>query len=675
MTMRHAAAVALIAFVGVGLGEPQVRGQEAQSRPTFRGGIDAVQLDVTVLDKDRKPLRGLTAADFTVLEDGVPRPIVAVTPVELPRAATPGAAWMRDVAPDVVSNSRDTGRVIVILFDDAYTGFDSPALVIGRRIARAVIDDLGPADAAAVTFTFMGTKQDFTPDHARLLKAVDSYTPKNSFGAGAPLGCAFRGRSGCVLDAIEHIADALPLLPPRRKVLVLISAGGFPIPALDFDQDAPANGDAPSPELRDAARVLRKLQEANISVYAFSPNGLEVRGFNSGDEKLRMLAEQTGGDVGLNTNAPWDNVRVMFAETQSYYLVAFQSGHEDGRVHRIRVRVNRPGAEVRARSDYVAPDLDHPKKTRKPAPVHTPLETALASGLPDSTLPIDASIAAFADPGRRTITLHVIASVRPGLGDAYAHRVTIRTSVFDKEWKERGRDLQVVTMSSPANGAGGIVTAALPIKPGRYELRLAAESDGKAGSLFTDVDIPNVRNERLSASGVLVGAPIALMVHSDGRTASWPIRPTTVRTFRRDERASVFFEVYQGGRSAPMPVSLHATVLDRSGAVVVDETRDVAADRFVADRRAPVVYDLPLTQLGTGDYLVTLDIALRKEHVQRTVRFRMSSSLQCAGAPPPALRASPPHYVRGLAVSSFLMTFAIFAPSREAFFWLLASNF
>jgi VWFA-related protein len=623
MTKTHTAVVALIALVGLVHVESRARGQDAQAPPTFRGGVDVVQLDVTVLGNDRKPLRGLTATDFTVLEDGSPRPIVAVTPVELPPAAAPRAAWMRDVAPDVVSNASYKGRVIVILFDDAYTGFDSPALIFGRRIARAVIDGLGPADAAAVTYAFMGTKQNFTPDHARLLKAIDSFTPKASSSAGVPLGCSFRGRGNCVLDAIEHIADALPISPPRRKVLVLISAGGFSIPALDFDQDAPSNRDVPGIELSEAGRVLRKLQDANVSVYAFSPHGLEVRGVSSGDEKLRMLAEQTGGGVGLNTNAPWDNVPVMFDETQSYYLVAFQSGHQDGRAHRIRVRVNRPGVDVRARSGYVAPNLDHPKKIGKPVPVRTPLETALASGFPDSTVPIDASVAAFADPGRQTMTVHVIASVRPGFVDTRAHRVTIRASVFDKEWKERGRDSQVVAMSSRAIDAAGVVTAALPIKPGRYELRLAAESDGKAGSLFTDLDIPNVRKERLSASGVLVGAPIDPAVHGDGEIASWPIQPTTMRTFRRDGRASAFFEIYQGGTSAPAPVSLHVTVADSSGTIVVDDTRDVVADRFIADRRAPVVYDLPLTRLGTGEYLLSLDIALKKQHVQRQVRFQV----------------------------------------------------
>jgi len=38
--------------------------QQQPTQPTFRTGVDVVQVDVSVLDKDRKPIRGLTTADF-----------------------------------------------------------------------------------------------------------------------------------------------------------------------------------------------------------------------------------------------------------------------------------------------------------------------------------------------------------------------------------------------------------------------------------------------------------------------------------------------------------------------------------------------------------------------------------------------------------------------------------
>jgi hypothetical protein len=38
-----------------------------QNPPKFIGGIDVVKLDVSVYDKDHRPIKGLTAADFTVL--------------------------------------------------------------------------------------------------------------------------------------------------------------------------------------------------------------------------------------------------------------------------------------------------------------------------------------------------------------------------------------------------------------------------------------------------------------------------------------------------------------------------------------------------------------------------------------------------------------------------------
>jgi VWFA-related protein len=155
----------------------------AQSGPQvpFRAGIEVVRLDVSVLGKDRQPIRGLTAADFTVLENGKPQPIVAFSSVDIPTVPLPSAPWMRDVGSDVATNTLDTRRVVVIVMDDGMTESDPGTAKTAKVIARNVIDRLGPNDLAAVVFTFQGRSQNFTTDHSRLIAAADSFIPK--FGA------------------------------------------------------------------------------------------------------------------------------------------------------------------------------------------------------------------------------------------------------------------------------------------------------------------------------------------------------------------------------------------------------------------------------------------------------------------------------------------------------------
>src|SRR6476619_222256 len=77
--------------------------------PTFRIGVDAVQLDVSVLDAQRRPVRGLTAADFTVLEDCKPRRIVQFSAVELPSVVPAAPAVADSVPPDVARNDLPEG--------------------------------------------------------------------------------------------------------------------------------------------------------------------------------------------------------------------------------------------------------------------------------------------------------------------------------------------------------------------------------------------------------------------------------------------------------------------------------------------------------------------------------------------------------------------------------------
>ena len=87
---RVAALTVVVILAGLALGAQQTPPPE--QLPSFRASVDLIDIDVSVLDKHRRPVQGLTAADFTVLEDGKPRPVVAFTPVDLP---PPGVGRLR----------------------------------------------------------------------------------------------------------------------------------------------------------------------------------------------------------------------------------------------------------------------------------------------------------------------------------------------------------------------------------------------------------------------------------------------------------------------------------------------------------------------------------------------------------------------------------------------------
>lgn len=103
MNSLAARAIAILGVVATGAAGTQSQPPTPPSSPqsTFMTRVDVVQFDVTVLDKDHRPIRGLTASDFTVLENGAPQPIVAVVPVELPGPTLHSAPWMREIDSDV----------------------------------------------------------------------------------------------------------------------------------------------------------------------------------------------------------------------------------------------------------------------------------------------------------------------------------------------------------------------------------------------------------------------------------------------------------------------------------------------------------------------------------------------------------------------------------------------
>jgi hypothetical protein len=74
------------------VGVPGTPQSQVQPVPLFRTGVNLVTVDVSVLDKDRRPVRGLTADDFTILENGLPQPVAAFTAIDLPDVDVPSIA-------------------------------------------------------------------------------------------------------------------------------------------------------------------------------------------------------------------------------------------------------------------------------------------------------------------------------------------------------------------------------------------------------------------------------------------------------------------------------------------------------------------------------------------------------------------------------------------------------
>ena len=94
------------------------------SAPVFREQTDLVVVDVVVADKQGRPVTGLTAADFPVLDEKRPQPIVSFEAVNTPAgSAAAAAAAARPARPRVVSNERPvdrSGRTFTIVFDNVH---------------------------------------------------------------------------------------------------------------------------------------------------------------------------------------------------------------------------------------------------------------------------------------------------------------------------------------------------------------------------------------------------------------------------------------------------------------------------------------------------------------------------------------------------------------------------
>jgi VWFA-related protein len=607
---------------GVELAGLQGRGGAPQAQmPQFRSGIDIVHLDVSVLDRNRTPVRGLKPADFTILENGKPRPISVFSAIEIADEPPPAAPWVRDVAPDVGTNDGITERrLFLIVFDDAAGDFDPRVVKNAKDIGRRMVESLGPSDLAAVIFSRDNrNSQDFTSNRARLLKAVDTFTHgMRDVRMDNTLYFQYS------VNVLESAVDALSALPDRRKSIIYIGQG------IPLALEGVVSG-AMNRWHRQLSDTFVRAARANVNVYPIDVCGLRAQppapsAPNAGRgprtcepgievDYLRTIAENTGGRAVVETNDFAPALASILAENASYYLIGFPpaDARPDGKIRRLEVRVNRPGVDVRTRNGYQA---ERPDAARRAA-LTSPLGSAMSGILPKSDLPLRMAAIPLAQPGRRELAVALVVGIRQPIREMATRnveKVDLQIRAFNVEGRPfASKRLRAdVTIRAEASGLAEYeVLTRLDLRPGRYQIRIAGSigSLSTSGSLYHDVDVPNVGAQALAVSPLVWSASPSPVLATQGELKGLlPVVPTSRRSFLSSDSVSAFARVYQPGTGAPAAIRLRVLLRDETDRIVMNQQEDLPPERFAgALRSTDVTVPIPVATLPTGEYLLVFE--------------------------------------------------------------------
>jgi VWFA-related protein len=345
---------------------PQMReaGQQApsvppsQQPPIFRGGTNLVQVDAIVSDPNGQPMTELVAADFEILDDGKPVPIDRVR--FLGAADYSGdttLAPIRSHEDEEREASRDDVRVYAIVLDEYHVQRLNELRVIEPLVA--FVRQLPQTDLVAVYYPLDSvTDVAFSRDRELVLKRIRAFYGRRGdyFPPKYPVEEEHlryqppdieRFRRQIVNSALEGLATHLGGIKQGRKAVIFVSEG--------FTQ-----------EVFDVRDLYQAANRANVAFYPLDPRGLTMNngrttsgqmmnGLVSDRDAMETLAAETGGRAIVQKNDISAALGQVIRDSRAYYLIAYESPHpDDGKFHKVTVRVKRPRATVFARTGYWA---------------------------------------------------------------------------------------------------------------------------------------------------------------------------------------------------------------------------------------------------------------------------------------------------------------------------------
>jgi len=581
-------------------------GQRAASDGTFTLKVqsDIVLTNVVVRDKKTGAVvKGLTANDFTVLENGKPQKIASFDYQNVDEAvalnekttvsgkSTIADLVNRDFAADP-AQLKDH-RLIVMFFDLSSMQPED----IDRAVESAqdyINKKMQPADLVAMVSmdTGLSLDQDFTADKTALLKAVGHYNGTEGTGfangneGGNSAGTSDDASSFTADDseynalntdrelyAIRTIAKTLERVDQRKSLLYF--SGGLTRQGIENQAS-----------MRAATNAAVR---ANMAIYSVDSRGLQalpalgdaskgsLRGTSAysggamqsqldanfgSQEVLGTLSKDTGGKAFFDSNDFGPAFQQIQHDTEAYYILGFRSTNaaRDGSYRRLTIKLNRNDVKIDYRPGYYAPaDFQHQKtEDREQA-----LTEQIRSDLPATDVAVYLQALYFRMDESRffvPVSLIVPGSQIPFLknGDRDKASIDVVGQVKNAQGIVVGdvRDTVKLALDASQQVARKNIqySTGFTLAPGRYHVKFVVRENqtGRMGSFETDLQVPDLKKIPLKLSSIVLASQQT--PNAAKKTANPLVRdgvewiPNVAHVFRQDQHLYFLYEVYDPAR-------------------------------------------------------------------------------------------------------------------------------
>ncbi len=414
------------------------QGQGGVAPPAVRVTTRMVQVSVVVHDKDGKPVTGLTKNDFVLLDQGQRQQIASFSE-QTNRLTTTNAA-----APPNLFSNRSSQRAgaqppLTVIVIDAYNTYyhdvffrppvhclQCPPPLMGTVFSQVekFISHMQSQDRVALyeLADKLYLLQDFTSDPGALQRVLDrgrEYAANQSFPPSQTDNS--NAMALHTMDGMRAIADRLATVPGRKNLIWL--SIGYPyqrvITDIRMDKTAKTLGNSDLPLYAVDAHGLNAPMGGGGGPVPHGAQrgptagggggsgggnhgvGATSGGPPGGFNQIRNLSEASGGRAFYNTNDMAGSIRRVIDDSAVSYVLGYYPAHDkwNGEFREIKVKVNRPGVEVRSRKGYFA----IADSTSAPEREAEQLAQAIRSPLESTDLGLDVQVDAVDVPGARQL--------------------------------------------------------------------------------------------------------------------------------------------------------------------------------------------------------------------------------------------------------------------------------